>query len=94
MIAFIKDTLKMPKHWVAWLWLLISVNMIAPLFFWSALEAKLIFAAMVGNAILMVALHAKFGFVRLLGLGHILWLPLVPWLYFRHCALTAGPLST
>ena len=93
MISFMKDTLKMPKHWVAWLWLLIGVNMIGPAFFWDALEAKVVFAAIMGNAMLMVALHAKFGFVRLLGIGHILWLPLLPWLVLRLAELSPGPLS-
>ena len=94
MIAFMKDTLKMPKPWIAWLWLLMAINMIGPFFFWSALEAKLVFAAIMGNAMLMVGLHAKFGFARILGLGHILWLPLLPWLYLRLCDLPAGPLSS
>ena len=94
MISFMKDTLKMPKHWVAWLWLLIGVNMLGPVFFRDTLEAKVVLAAIMGNAMLMVALHRKFGFVRLLGVAHILWLPLLPWLVTRLAELSPGPLSS
>jgi hypothetical protein len=31
----------------------------------------------------MSLLTARFGFTRILGLGHILWIPLVGWLAFR-----------
>ena len=37
---------------------------------------------MVGAA-LMSLLTARFGFTRILGLGHILWIPLLGWLAFR-----------
>ncbi len=35
------------------------------------------------GAMLMSLLTARFGFTRILGLGHILWIPLVGWLAFR-----------
>ena len=94
MIAFMKDMLRMPKPWVAWLGLLMAVNMFMPLFFLDTLEARIVLAAIIASAILMTALHARFGFVRLLGLGHIFWVPLLPWLYLRLCGIGAGsPLS-
>ena len=93
MIGFLKDALRIPKHWVVWLMLLVVLNMIAPFFFWSSVEAKVVLAVMTVNAALMVGLHARFGFVRLLGVGHVLWLPLLPWLFFRLCGIPAGPLS-
>ena len=37
---------------------------------------------MIGGT-LMSLLTARFGFTRILGLGHILWIPLVGWLAFR-----------
>ena len=90
MLGFMKDVLKMKPQWVVFVHALLAVNMIGPLFFWSAPEAKVVFAVMVGNAILMVALHAKFGFVRLLSIGHFLWVPMVPWLWLRLDAAIPG----
>ncbi|PCI39628.1 MAG: hypothetical protein COB53_02905 [Elusimicrobia bacterium] len=93
MLAFMKDIFKMKPHWVVFVHLMLIVNIAVPLFFWSALEAKVVFAAIMVNAGFMMALHAKLGFVRLLGLGHILWLPMLPWLYLRICGLPSGNLK-
>jgi len=35
------------------------------------------------GAMLMSLLTARFGFTRILGLGHVLWIPLLGWLAFR-----------
>lgn len=63
--------------------LLVLVNFLVPLFYIQTLEAKLAIAAVLSGAVIQSFIHSKLGFVRLLGLGHILWIPLVIWLGFR-----------
>jgi hypothetical protein len=83
MISFVKAMLRMPKPWVAWLALLMTVNMVVPIFFIETLEAQVVLATMMVSAALMMFLFAQKGFVRLLGLGHVLWIPLIFWLSAR-----------
>jgi hypothetical protein len=73
----------MPKPWLAWIAALMIVNMIVPLFFITSLEAKAILAAFMLGALLQTAIFSRKGFVRLLGLGHIAWIPLAVWLWIR-----------
>jgi hypothetical protein len=82
-IKFNKGVLGMPWPVKLWLLLLVAVNGIAPLFFLGRVEAQAVFAAMMIGAMLMSLLTARFGFSRILGLGHILWVPLLGWLAFR-----------
>ncbi len=63
--------------------LLVAANFLVPLFYIQTLEAQLTIAAMFAGAITQSYIHSKLGFVRLLGLGHIFWVPLVIWLGFR-----------
>lgn len=83
MVNFFKKMLLMPRYWVVWVSLLMTVNMIGPLFFLTTLEAKVVLGTMMASAPLMLFIFARKGFVRLLGLGHILWVPLVIWLLGR-----------
>ena len=80
MFNFFKAMLRMPKLWVAWVMLLLTVNMVVPIFFIETLEAQVVLATMMASAALMMYIFAQKGFVRLLGLGHVLWLPLILWL--------------
>ncbi len=70
----------MPKHWVAWVGLLMIANMVVPLFFIETLEAQVALGAMMGGAAIQMVIFKMKGFVRLLGIGHILWIPMVIWL--------------
>lgn len=83
MIGFMKAILRMPVPWLFWVMLLVAVNLIVPLFFIQTVEAQLSIAAIIAGAIAQSVIHARLGFVRLLGLGHIFWIPLVIWLGFR-----------
>ena len=82
-IKFNKGVLRMSWPVKIWLLLLVAANAVAPLFFLQRVEAQAVFAAMMISATLMSLLTARFGFTRILGLGHILWIPLVGWLAFR-----------
>ncbi len=62
-----------------WVGLLVIFNMIIPLFFLERLEAQVVLAAIMASMLLMTLITSTTGFSRLLGLGHIFWIPL---LYF------------
>ena len=79
-INFMKTMLIMPIQWQIWLGVLVTVNIVVPFFFINTLEAQVVMAtAIVGLVVMSVIFNMK-GFVRLMGIGHIGWLPLVFWL--------------
>jgi len=80
MINFTKTMLIMPIHWQAWLGVLVSANIVAPLFFIHTLEAQVVLVTGIGGLVIMSAIFSMKGFVRLMGIGHIGWLPMVFWL--------------
>jgi len=83
MIRFFKTMLLLPKPLVVWVALLMGVNMIVPLVFLNTIEAKVVFAVAMAGAMVMMLIFRSKGFVRLLGLGHVFWIPLVIWLLGR-----------
>lgn len=79
--------------WPWWLWigLLVVVNAVAPLFFFGSLEARVVLAAILAGAVIQLLIVRRFGFVRLLGVGHIVvWVPMLLWLAPRLANLGAG----
>ncbi len=80
-IKFNRGMLKMPLHWQLWLMLLVAANLVASLFFLHRLEAQVVLGTMLASMMLMTLLTARFGFTRILGLGHILWLPMLAFLF-------------
>ncbi|MCZ6575343.1 MAG: hypothetical protein O6950_02645 [Gammaproteobacteria bacterium] len=82
-IKFNKGVMKMPMHWQVWLMLLVLANMIVPLFFLGRREAQVVIGVFVASAVMQVVLTSVTGFTRLLGLGHILWFPLLYFLWMR-----------
>ncbi len=91
-IGFAKGLMSMPMPWLVWLSLLVAVNFAGPIYFFEALEAKVVLAAFLASAALMTAIFAAKGFVRLLGIGHIFWVPMVPWLWTRFDQVEPGKL--
>ena len=83
LIEFPKGMMSMPMPWPLWIGLLVAVNLVGPIIFFEALEAKVVLAAFLASAASMTAIFAARGFVRLLGIGHIFWIPMVPWLWTR-----------
>ncbi len=82
-LRFHHGLLRSPVQVKIWLGVLLAANMIAPLFFLGSVEAKLVLAALGASVIIMTVLTAMTGFTRLLGLGHVPWVPLVLWLLTR-----------
>ncbi len=82
-IKFNKGLVNSPIHVRLWLMLLITANLVVPLFFLGRLEAQIVVAALLASAILMTILTGLYGFTRILGLGHIFWIPLLFFLWTR-----------
>jgi hypothetical protein len=61
--------------------LLVIFNMIIPLFYLERLEAQLVLAGLMASMALMTLITATTGFSRLMGLGHIFWIPLLYFLW-------------
>ena len=82
-IKFNKGMMNMAVPVRLWLMLLVAVNLVIPLFFLNRVEAQVVVATFLASAMLMTVLTASSGFTRLLGLGHILWFPLLFFLWTR-----------
>ncbi len=82
-MRFNQGLLSMPWHWRAWLLVLLSGNLFAPLAFLGRIEAQAVLASLIVSMGFMTALTARFGFSRILGLGHIVWVPLLSFLWSR-----------
>lgn len=73
---FFVELARQPLWIPLWVSLLMLVNF-ASLAFWSEPAAKLILATFMVSSMLMMGLYSWFGFAKVLGLGHVLWLPLL-----------------
>ena len=80
---FLRGVLRSPMGVKLWLLVLMIVNMIVPLVYFDHLEAHIVLITFFAGFILLVLLTGRFGFTRILGLGHIFWIPLVIYLICR-----------
>ncbi len=80
-MRFNQGLLAMPLHLQAWVLLLIGVNIVTPFFFVEHVEARAVLAAGALGMVLMTALTARFGFSRIIGVGHVAWVPLLGFLW-------------
>jgi len=74
-LTFFVELLRQPLWVAVWVGYLMIINM-AALAFWAEPLAQLIFVTFMASALLMMGLFAHFGFAKILGLGHVFWLPL------------------
>jgi len=84
--TFIQDARKFGIGWRLWFLLLTIVNLVAPLFFLGRPEAWAALGGYFVAAVVMIPIHRRLGWVRLLGVGHFQWLLLLPWLIYRYQA--------
>ncbi len=83
-LRFHRGLFLMPPLWKVWLLALVSANLFAPLFFIGRLEAQAVVVSLLVSIVLMTILTGRFGFSRILGLGHIIaWVPLLAFLWGR-----------
>jgi hypothetical protein len=73
---FFVELMQQPIWVPVWVLILAIVN-VASVGFWSEPLAKVIFVTFMLSAMLMMGLYSRFGFEKILGLGHILWIPLL-----------------
>jgi len=82
MVQFMRHVMQVPMPWRVWVAVLFLTNMAAVAFL-PRPEAWVVLAALGVGALAQMVLFARFGFVRLLGAGHVHWIPMVMWLYAR-----------
>jgi hypothetical protein len=83
MMDFMKTMLLMPRPWVAWVGLLMTANFVFPLIFITTLEGQIVLGTGMVSAMIQMGIFQTKGFVRLLGIGHSPWIPLLLWLWTR-----------
>ncbi len=83
LIDFMRTILTFPKPWLAWIMLLVMANMALPLLFIGTTEGKVVLGSFVFAIGFQAAIFSAKGFVRLLGIGHIAWVPMIYWLWTR-----------
>ena len=77
--SFLFDLSDQPQWVVAWVGILVLMNLFA--FRYRAKdEAKIIIGLFFLNGLFMLTLHSIYGYSKILGLGHFLWLFLLPYL--------------
>jgi hypothetical protein len=81
-LRFFVELLQQPVWVPIWVFLLMVIN-VASLGFWHEPLAKLIFITFMMSAMLMMGLYSKFGFEKILGLGHVLWIPLLVYILMQ-----------
>lgn len=72
----------MQTKWIVWIIVLSVINIIGGFYFTDTPEGKMAILFMFLSFAFMSILYARFGFTKILGLSHILWLYLVP-----HCLI-------
>ena len=90
MLRFPRHILQMPVPWRVWVAALFMTNMGAVIFL-PRLEAWIVLGGLFLGALLQNVIFARLGFVRLLGLGHIHWFPMLAWLLVRLDSISGEP---
>lgn len=80
-IAFNKGLLQSRPTIKLWLLAMVTLNLIIPIALIPNQVALVVIATMMSSMGLMTLLTARYGFSRILGLGHILWIPLSFYLF-------------
>ena len=74
--------LRFPRLVRIWALLVVAVNA-ASVFFLGSLEGKVVLLAVLAALAIMAPIYKRWGFVRLLGIGHMSWFAMLPWLSVR-----------
>jgi len=83
-INFMKDVFGQGVVVSLWVGVLIVVNMASLIWIKAKVEAKWALAAFLSAVFLMLILYIQFGYVRLLGLAHLVfWTPFIIYLFKR-----------
>ena len=89
-IKFNRGIFRLPIGVRLWLMLLMAVNLVVPVIYLQRSEARIVLLTFLASLLLMVLITRTSGFTRLLGLGHVLWIPLVLFLVTRLESIPVG----
>jgi hypothetical protein len=81
-LLFFADLARQPLWVSIWVAILALVN-VASVLFWSTLVAKVVLITFLLSAFMMMALYSYYGFEKILGLGHIFWVFLLPYILLQ-----------
>ena len=76
-----------PRIWNVWL---VGVNLYC-LAFITHVEAQVVLGTTLLSVVIQALIHRRIGFTRVLGVGHILWVPMFAWMATRLDSITAQP---
>lgn len=76
-LGFFRELLEQPAWIPIWVGALMIINM-GSIAFWDETLARWILGVFMASAMLMMGLYSRFGFEKILGVGHFLWIPLLP----------------
>jgi hypothetical protein len=79
---FFRDLVKQPLGVSAWVVILALANL-ASLLFWAAPLAKIIFLTFIMSAVAKLILFSCFGFEKILGIAHVFWIYLIPFIVLQ-----------
>lgn len=90
MMDFVKDVLKIfgivflrfrpaPRIWNVWL---VGVNLMC-LYFIGHVEAQVVLVTTLVSVVVQAIIYGRIGFTRVLGVGHLLWVPMFAWMATR-----------
>jgi hypothetical protein len=91
LVDFLRNMFKTPMIWWPWMAGLPMMNL-SSIFFLPRVEAWVVLGTGLLAATIMTVLHAKLGYVRLVGVGHFVWIPMLIWLVFRLNYIPGGTL--
>jgi hypothetical protein len=91
LVDLLRNIFKMPVIWWPWMAGLPLINL-ASIFFLPRTEAWVVLGTGLLAATIMTVLHAKLGYVRLVGIGHFVWIPMLIWLAVRLDHISEGTL--
>ncbi len=88
-VKFHKKLLRLPTPVVVWVGVLAGFNGLVPLFFLGHREAWVVLVVFLISAATLMMLTEFAGFTRLMGAAHVLWIPLLVYLWARMGAYPA-----
>lgn len=81
-LRFFIELIRQPLWVSLWVLFLMLVNM-ASFAFWQEAVAQLILLNFLASATLMMGLYSRYGFTKILGLGHFPWIPLLAYVVMQ-----------
>lgn len=76
-----------PRIWNVWL---VGVNLMC-LYFIGHIEAQVVLVTTLASVVLQGIIYGRIGFTRVLGAGHLLWIPMFAWMATRIDSIAAHP---